>query len=92
MGSVVLPGRRRAGAVPDSLHRSRADGPARKTDIRVRVCVLAAIAWTGLTTAAVVTTPKNQESADDTETPASETPEGHQPRPARPNRATPGSA
>src|ERR1700723_4040659 len=37
--------------------------------------ILEAIAWTGFTTAAVVTTPKNQESAEGTETPATETPE-----------------
>jgi ubiquinol-cytochrome c reductase cytochrome b subunit len=37
--------------------------------------ILAAIAWTGLTTAAVATTPKNQESVEDTETPGTETPE-----------------
>ncbi len=47
--------------------------------------LLAAIAWTGLTTAAVVTTPKNQESADDTETPATETPEAA----AQPSGAVP---
>jgi quinol-cytochrome oxidoreductase complex cytochrome b subunit/cytochrome c2 len=46
-----------------------------KRTFAISFVVLAAIAWTGLTTAAVVTTPKNQESADDTETPATETPE-----------------
>jgi ubiquinol-cytochrome c reductase cytochrome b subunit len=46
-----------------------------KRTFAISLVVLAAIAWTGLTTAAVVTTPKNQESADDTETPATETPE-----------------
>ena len=46
-----------------------------KRTFAITFAVLAAIAWTGLTTAAVVTTPKNQESADDTETPATETPE-----------------
>ncbi len=46
-----------------------------KRTFAITFVVLAAIAWTGLTTAAVVTTPKNQESADDTETPATETPE-----------------
>jgi ubiquinol-cytochrome c reductase cytochrome b subunit len=46
-----------------------------KRTFAITFVLLAAIAWTGLTTAAVVTTPKNQESADDTETPATETPE-----------------
>jgi quinol-cytochrome oxidoreductase complex cytochrome b subunit/cytochrome c551/c552 len=46
-----------------------------KRTFAISFVVLAAIAWTGLTTAAVVTTPKNQESAEDTETPATETPE-----------------
>jgi quinol-cytochrome oxidoreductase complex cytochrome b subunit/cytochrome c2 len=46
-----------------------------KRTFAISLVVLAAIAWTGLTTAAVVTTPKNQESADDTETPSTETPE-----------------
>jgi ubiquinol-cytochrome c reductase cytochrome b subunit len=46
-----------------------------KRTFAITFVVLAAIAWTGLTTAAVVTTPKNQESAEDTESPATETPE-----------------
>src|SRR3984957_7840720 len=46
-----------------------------KRTFAISLVVLAAIAGPGLTTAAVVTTPKNQESADDTETPATETPE-----------------
>jgi len=46
-----------------------------KRTFAITFVVLAAIAWTGLTTAAVVTTPKNQESVEDTETPATETPE-----------------
>src|SRR5277367_1663270 len=46
-----------------------------KRTFAISFVVLAVIAWTGLTDAAVVTTPKNQESADDTETPATETPE-----------------
>jgi ubiquinol-cytochrome c reductase cytochrome b subunit len=46
-----------------------------KRTFAISFVILAAIAWTGLTTAAVVTTPKNQESAEDTETPATETPE-----------------
>jgi len=36
-----------------------------KRTFAISFVVLAAIAWTGLTTAAVVTTPKNQESAED---------------------------
>ncbi len=47
-----------------------------KRTFAISLVVLAAIAWTGLTTAAVVTTPKNQESVDDTGTPATETPGG----------------
>ncbi len=46
-----------------------------KRTFAISFVILAAIAWTGLTTAAIVTTPKNQESADVTETPATETPE-----------------
>jgi ubiquinol-cytochrome c reductase cytochrome b subunit len=46
-----------------------------KRTFAITFVVLAAIAWTGLTTAAVVSTPKNQESADDTATPSTETPE-----------------
>jgi quinol-cytochrome oxidoreductase complex cytochrome b subunit/cytochrome c2 len=46
-----------------------------KRTFAITFVLLAAIAWTGLTTAAVVTTPKNQESADDTATPSTETPE-----------------
>jgi ubiquinol-cytochrome c reductase cytochrome b subunit len=46
-----------------------------KRTFAISFVILAAIAWTGLTTAAVVTTPKNQESAEGTETPATETPE-----------------
>ncbi|MGB6947338.1 MAG: cytochrome b N-terminal domain-containing protein [Bryobacteraceae bacterium] len=46
-----------------------------KRTFAIALVVISAIAWTGLTTAAVVTTPKNQESADDTATPATETPE-----------------
>src|SRR3984885_7915570 len=40
-----------------------------KRTFAITFVVLAAIAWTGLTTAAVVTTPKNQESAEDTSQP-----------------------
>lgn len=46
-----------------------------KRTFAITFVVLAAIAWTGLTTAAVVTTPKNQESVADLESPDSETPE-----------------
>jgi quinol-cytochrome oxidoreductase complex cytochrome b subunit/mono/diheme cytochrome c family protein len=46
-----------------------------KRTFAITFALLAAIAWTGLTTAAVVTTPPNQESADDTATPSTETPE-----------------
>jgi len=55
-----------------------------KRTFAISVVVLAAIAWTGLTTAAVVTTPKNQESAEDTETPATETPEAAAPATSAP--------
>ncbi len=41
-----------------------------KRTFAISLVVLAAIAWTGLTTAAVVTTPKNQESVEDTEAPS----------------------
>jgi quinol-cytochrome oxidoreductase complex cytochrome b subunit/cytochrome c551/c552 len=41
-----------------------------KRTFAISLVVLAAIVWTGLTTAAVVTTPKNQESVEDTEAPA----------------------
>ncbi|HTW67397.1 MAG TPA: cytochrome b N-terminal domain-containing protein [Bryobacteraceae bacterium] len=47
-------------------------GPALRVGKRtfaISFVILAAIAWTGLTTAAVVTTPKNTESADVTDTP-----------------------
>jgi ubiquinol-cytochrome c reductase cytochrome b subunit len=40
-----------------------------KRTFAITFVLLAAIAWTGLTTAAVVTTPKNQESAEDTSQP-----------------------
>src|SRR3984885_11306254 len=60
-----------------------------KRTFAISLVVLAALAWTGLTTAAVVTTPKNQESADDTETPATETPDAAAAAPAAPaNPAT----
>jgi mono/diheme cytochrome c family protein len=59
-----------------------------KRTFAISFVVLAAIAWTGLTTAAVVTTPKNQESADTTETPATETPEAT----ANPQSPIPGAS
>ncbi len=46
-----------------------------KRTFAITFVILAAIAWTGLTTAAVVTTPKNQEAVEDIETPSTETPE-----------------
>src|SRR6202451_918779 len=58
-----------------------------KRTFAISLVVLAAIAWSGLTTAAVVTTPKNQESVDDTETPATETPEATAPAPGAPELA-----
>src|SRR5579862_894845 len=45
-----------------------------KRTFAITFVILGAIAWTGLTTAAVLTTPPNQESAE-SETPATETPE-----------------
>src|ERR1700722_11852085 len=52
-----------------------------KRTFAILFVILAAITWTGLTTAAVVTTPKNQESADVTATPATESPEAAAPAP-----------
>jgi ubiquinol-cytochrome c reductase cytochrome b subunit len=76
VGSVVLPGV----AVLTLLLIPFIDrGPMirlGKRTFAITFVLLAVIAWTGLTTAAVVTTPKNQESADETETPATQTPEG----------------
>jgi ubiquinol-cytochrome c reductase cytochrome b subunit len=75
VGSVVLPG---VAVLTLFLIPFIDRGPMLRLGKRtfaIAFVVLAAIAWTGLTTAAVVTTPKNQESADDTETPATETPE-----------------
>jgi ubiquinol-cytochrome c reductase cytochrome b subunit len=46
-----------------------------KRTFAITFVLLAGIAWAGLTTAAVVTTPKNQESPEEVETPAAETPE-----------------
>jgi ubiquinol-cytochrome c reductase cytochrome b subunit len=75
VGSVVLPG---VAVLTLFLIPFIDRGPmirVGKRTFAISFVVLAAIAWTGLTTAAVVTTPKNQESADDSETPATETPE-----------------
>jgi ubiquinol-cytochrome c reductase cytochrome b subunit len=75
VGSVVLPG---VAVLTLFLIPFIDRGPmirVGKRTFAISFVVLAAIAWTGLTTAAVVTTPKNQESAEDTETPATETPE-----------------
>jgi ubiquinol-cytochrome c reductase cytochrome b subunit len=75
VGSVVLPG---VAVLTLFLIPFIDRGPMirlGKRTFAISFVVLAAIAWTGLTTAAVVTTPKNQESADVTETPATETPE-----------------
>jgi ubiquinol-cytochrome c reductase cytochrome b subunit len=86
VGSVVLPG---VAVLTLFLIPFIDRGPMirlGKRTFAISFVILAAIAWTGLTTAAVVTTPKNQESADDTETPATETPEA---APASAASATP---
>ena len=75
VGSVVLPG---VAVLTLFLIPFIDRGPMirlGKRTFAITFVVLAAIAWTGLTTAAVVTTPKNQESAEDTATPSTETPE-----------------
>ncbi len=75
VGSVVLPG---VAVLTLFLIPFIDRGPMirlGKRTFAITFVLLAAIAWTGLTTAAVVTTPKNQESAEDAETPATETPE-----------------
>jgi cbb3-type cytochrome oxidase cytochrome c subunit len=75
VGSVVLPG---VAVLTLFLIPFIDRGPMirlGKRTFAITFVLLAAIAWSGLTTAAVVTTPKNQESADETETPATETPE-----------------
>jgi ubiquinol-cytochrome c reductase cytochrome b subunit len=89
VGSVVLPG---VAVLTLFLIPFIDRGPMirlGKRTFAIAFVLLAAIAWTGLTTAAVVTTPKNQESADDTETPATETPEATAPvtAPATPEAA-----
>jgi ubiquinol-cytochrome c reductase cytochrome b subunit len=79
VGSVVLPG---VAVLTLFLIPFIDRGPMirlGKRTFAISFVILAAIAWTGLTTAAVVTTPKNQESADETETPATQTPEAAPP-------------
>ncbi len=73
VGSVVLPG---VAVLTLFLIPFIDRGPMvrlGKRTFAIAFVALAAIAWTGLTTAAVVTTPKNQESAADT--PDTEAPE-----------------
>ncbi len=85
VGSVVLPG---LAVLALFLVPFIDRGPVirlGKRTFAITFVLLAAIAWTGLTTAAVVTTPKNQESAEDIETPSTETPEAA----AVPTSATP---
>src|ERR1700733_13387698 len=75
VGSVVLPG---VAVLTLFLIPFIDRGPLLRLGKRtfaIALVVLAASAWTGLTPAAGGTTPKNQESAEDTETPATETPE-----------------
>jgi quinol-cytochrome oxidoreductase complex cytochrome b subunit/cytochrome c2 len=70
VGSVVLPG---VAVLTLFLIPFIDRGPMvrlGKRTFAISFVILAAIAWTGLTTAAVVTTPKNQESAEDTTTDA----------------------
>jgi ubiquinol-cytochrome c reductase cytochrome b subunit len=89
VGSVVLPG---VAVLTLFLIPFIDRGPMirlGKRTFAISFVILAAIAWTGLTTAAVVTTPKNQESADVTETPATETPEAAPPSAASTTPATP---
>ena len=84
VGSVVLPG---VAVLTLFLIPFIDRGPMirlGKRTFAISFVILAVIAWTGLTTAAVVTTPKNQESADDTQTPATETPEANAPATAAP--------
>jgi len=80
-GSVVLPGIAVLGLflVP-FIDRGPMIRLGKRT-FAITFVILAAIAWTGLTTAAVVTTPKNQESAEDTslQPPAADAPAGAQP-------------
>ncbi len=79
VGSVVLPG---VAVLTLFLIPFIDRGPMvrlGKRTFAITFVLLAALAWTGLTTAAIATTPKNTESADDTETPATETPEANPP-------------
>jgi quinol-cytochrome oxidoreductase complex cytochrome b subunit/cytochrome c2 len=80
-GSVVLPGIAVLGLflVP-FIDRGPMIRLGKRT-FAITFVILAAIAWTGLTTAAVITTPKNQESAEDTSSqpPAADAPAGAQP-------------
>src|ERR1700723_1852877 len=92
VGSVVLPG---VAVLTLFLVPFIDRGPMvrlGKRTFAILFVILAAITWTGLTTAAVVTTPKNQESADVTETPATETPEAAAPAPTtNPQSLPPGA-
>jgi quinol-cytochrome oxidoreductase complex cytochrome b subunit/cbb3-type cytochrome oxidase cytochrome c subunit len=80
-GSVVLPGIAVLGLflVP-FIDRGPMIRLGKRT-FAITFVILAAIAWTGLTTAAVITTPKNQESAENTnpQPPAADAPAGSQP-------------
>jgi len=80
-GSVVLPGIAVLGLflVP-FIDRGPMIRLGKRT-FAITFVILAAIAWTGLTTAAVITTPKNQESAEDTSSqpPAADATAGAQP-------------
>jgi ubiquinol-cytochrome c reductase cytochrome b subunit len=92
VGSVVLPG---VAVLTLFLIPFIDRGPMLRLGKRtfaISFVILAAIAWTGLTTAAVVTTPKNQESADVTETPATETPEAASAPTANPQSPIPGAS
>jgi ubiquinol-cytochrome c reductase cytochrome b subunit len=62
-----------------------------KRTFAITFVVLAAIAWSGLTTAAVVTTPPNQESSDDTDTPSTDTPGALASSSPNPQSPTPGA-
>ena len=87
VGSVVLPG---VAVLTLFLIPFIDRGPMirlGKRTFAISFALLAAIAWTGLTTAAVVTTPKNQESAEDIETPLTVTPEAGGPATVSPGTA-----
>jgi ubiquinol-cytochrome c reductase cytochrome b subunit len=73
VGSVVLPG---VAVLTLFLIPFIDRGPMirlGKRTFAISFVILAALAWTGLTTAAVVTTPKNQELVEDTSAPEAET-------------------